>query len=652
LSTNQETLADIDREAFRARYDEAVAEINIARRGLLTTEFYSKTGAAVFSAGYAALSDWNTDTRRMLTLSAPAGAGKTSFSYALMMAVTRNAENDPAAPYGCAYVVDQISKADDAYSELNALLPGKVAVWTTEHDVNCKEFPKLRKRPAAQFDREALRLFPVVIVTHQFYLGPKGHKARNVIRNGLFLLRPRALTIVDERPKEVDTFAVLLSEAQSVREALQETHPEAKEHLDDLLRFMEQFSYAPANGLFRPGMEIAKDALERLAWFNTSHAERIAASAAPKMPGTDRLFAYARALLLGVGFVATDGGERVKFVGYSSKLTVNLSAGTILLDATADIDGISRVVLWQADVEVPQAHYDNLEIIQVPQHTTRRLSEYFKKVTNRRAYADWMEQTIKEHMKPGEKGLVVCKQALFENQNVPTWPQGDPRFDKSDSYTQDYEWDVEGRKVCAIHWGTGIGSNAWQDADVVFLFDEFFIPRSVAVATTQGYREHRVDEGDFANMKTLTSQSPGVEAISEGHRLRWSKQLALRGRARTYDEHGMCGKQRLVVACELRSFMANVGTLFPGAHVRIVGAREKATWSERVIDLLNRCTAGKLLTSELAKELGKPWGKVSFAVLTPEFFRALGSLGWRYVSRKGRGGSYFERARAQVALAA
>jgi hypothetical protein len=151
---------------------------------------------------------------------------------------------------------------------------------------------------------------------------------------------------------------------------------------------MEQFSYAPANGLFRPGMEIVKDVLERLAWFNTSHAERIAASAAPKMPGTDRLFAYARALILGVGFVSTDGSERVKFVGYSSKLTVNLSAGTILLDATADIDGISRVVLWQADVEAPQARYDNLEIIQVPQHTTRRLSEHFKKVTNRRAYAD------------------------------------------------------------------------------------------------------------------------------------------------------------------------------------------------------------------------------------------------------------------------
>jgi len=605
----QEPSAGLDREALRVHYDEAVAEINITRRGLLTTEFYSKTGDAMFSAGYAALSDWNADTRRMLTLSAPAGAGKTSFSYALMMAVTRNAENNPAAPYGCVYVVDQILKADEAYRELNALLPGKVAVWTTEHDVSCKEFPKLKERPAAQFDREMLRIFPVVIVTHQFYLGPKGHKARNVVRNGRFLSRPRALTIVDERPKEVDTFAVSLSEAQSVREALQETHLEAKEHLENLLRFMEQFSYAPANGLFRPGIEIPKDALDGLAWFNTSHAERIATSAAPKMTGTDRLFAYARALALGVGFVATDGSERVKFVGYSSKLTVNLSAGTILLDATADIGGISRVVLWQADVEVPQARYDNLEIIHVPQHTTTRLSEYFKKVTNRRAYADWMEQTIKDHMKPCEKALVVCKQALFENQNVPTWKQGDPRFDKPDSYTRGYEWDVEGRKLCAIHWGTGIGSNGWKDADVVFLFDEFFIPRSVAVATTQGYREHRVDEGDFASMKALTSKSPGVEAISEGHRLRWSKQLALRGRARTYDEHGMCGKERLVVACELRSFMANVGTLFPGANVRIVGARENATWSERVIDLLSRSMAEKVLTSELAKELGKPWGR-------------------------------------------
>ena len=63
----------------------------------------------------------------------------------------------------------------------------------------------------------------------------------------------------------------------------------------------------------------------------------------------------------------------------------------------------------------------------------------------------------------------------------------------------------------------------------------------------QGLREHRADEGDLASMTTLSSKAHGVDIIAEGHRLRWTKQLALRGRARSYDEHGMCGKQRLVV---------------------------------------------------------------------------------------------------------
>ena len=130
---------------------------------------------------------------------------------------------------------------------------------------------------------------------------------------------------------------------------------------------------------FAPALRYRKMLLRASLWFNTSAAERLAASAAPKIPGSDRLFAYARASVLGVGCVATDGSERAKFVGYSSKLTVNLSAGTILLDATADIDGISRVVLWQADVKVPQARYDNLEIVQVPQHTTSRLHESSRK---------------------------------------------------------------------------------------------------------------------------------------------------------------------------------------------------------------------------------------------------------------------------------
>jgi hypothetical protein len=173
-------------------------------------------------------------------------------------------------------------------------MPGKVAVWTTEHDIRNKT-PKIPV--AAQFDRERLRLYPIIIVTHPFYLGPNGSKARNVVRNRVFLPRQRALTIVDERPKEVQTFTVLLSEAQSVREALRQRNPEVNEHIDGLLSFMWSYSCAPANGLFRPGMEITKAVLDDLAWFNTNAAERLAASAGPDIPGLDRLFAFAKALV-------------------------------------------------------------------------------------------------------------------------------------------------------------------------------------------------------------------------------------------------------------------------------------------------------------------------------------------------------------------
>jgi hypothetical protein len=62
-----------------------------------------------------------------------------------------------------------------------------------------------------------LRQYPVLVVTGQFYLGPNGHLAHSVNNRNDF--QKRALTIVDERPEEVTTYEILLSEAQKVREA-------------------------------------------------------------------------------------------------------------------------------------------------------------------------------------------------------------------------------------------------------------------------------------------------------------------------------------------------------------------------------------------------------------------------------------------------
>ena len=228
--------------------------------------------------------------------------------------------------------------------------------------------------------------------------------------------------------------------------------------------------------------------------------------------------------------------------------------------------------------------------------------------------------------------------------------EGDPRFKDQESYTERYEWDIEGRRLCASHYGTGIGSNAWKDADVVFLFDEFFIPRSVAVATVQGLRGQKANEGDLASMKTLNSKAKGVDLIGEGHRLRWTKQLALRGRGRTYDQHGLCGKQRLVISSDLKSFMANAARLFPGANIRTAGVYSRSTQVALLIQILSKADLPiKLTTKDISRlmeaETGKrvPWRTVSSNVLTEDFSRALEAIGWRYVPGKGRAGSHFER---------
>jgi hypothetical protein len=431
-----------------------------------------------------------------------------------------------------------------------------------------------------------------------------------------------------------------------------EARPELKNHLDSLLRLIEAHSYEPSNRLYRPGIELDRKALaEELSWFRTAEAERVVRAC--KITGLDRLFGFAQEFAIGCGYIIKDG-PLVRCLGYRSKLTVNLSAGTVLLDATADVDGVSVVVPWVVHTKVPKARYDNLEIIHVPQHTKKRLNVYFKTAANQRAYVDDMVKIIKDHMAPGELGLVVCKKSLFDAERVPQWPEGDHRFEEPHRYLGEYGWDIEGRKLCATYWGPGVGSNAWRKADVVFLFDEFHIPRRIAAATTQGLRGHRADQGDLASMSTMNSKAEGVDAISDGHRIRYTKQMALRGRGRSYDEHGVCGKQRLVVSCELKGFIANAEMLFPGAKIRIVGDyAEGATLATKVIKVLSDPNLPPVLTTrQIARLLEKPWRSVSTKVLSPDFERAARALGWRYVSVKGRRGSRFERTTPDQAQAA
>jgi hypothetical protein len=214
-----------------------------------------------------------------------------------------------------------------------------------------------------------------------------------------------------------------------------------------------------------------------------------------------------------------------------------------------------------------------------------------------------------------------------------------------DVYLRDYGWELEGRKLCATYWGGfGIGANTWKDADVVFLFDEFHMPRRVTIARAQGLTSSKATEGALRHMKTLNSRSPQVDQLYEGHLLRWTKQMALRGRGRQFDEHGVCGQQKLVCTGDFERLLANAERLFPGASITTVGDTTD-TYAARFIALLSRPELpDSITTSWISDQMGTPWRLWGQHVLKRSNTKAImRALGWRYVPGRGRSGGKLVR---------
>jgi hypothetical protein len=649
------------RDALRKEFEAAVAEL--LERQLtnpnLGRGWYSQIGNSVFDSCCLALEDSrdphahksfpgtpHSKQARMHVISAPIGSGKTSFSVTFVAAMVRLAERNPGVPYGCLFVAEQIARADQIYRDLSVLIPGRVAIWTTDHDASPKsKVPTKVLNPAAKFTKEQLRDFPVAIVTHAFFTGKWSDKARYVSKQGY--MQRRALTVIDERVEGVTVYDVDLATAAEVRQRIKEDAnlaEEIGEPIDALVEFMSKREFAEGMGSLEKrtsDLETWREAERSLSWFTTPQAA-LHAKAHSNDDGFKAVFGFAKALALGYAFINRQHG--VHFVGYETNLVID--PGTVLLDATSDIDGISQLCPWRQHQEVPHARYDNLKIVQVPAHTNKNLAVYLKSAKNRHTYVDWLVALIKEQVAPGQKALVVVKKSLIDNENVPTWPARDKRFETKKLYTEQWGWEIEGRSLCVVHWGTGVGDNTWKDADCVLLCDDFYLPRRTVIATAQGLRNHKATEGALGSMRSHNSKEPAVDVLQEGHILRWSKQMALRGKGREYDEHGICGHQKLIWTGSTKKCLANVAVLFPGAHIKVVQASDiKQTQAEAFLEIMRRTKLPSRLThEEISALLKRPWRELSKHLMRNSYvLRELERLGWTYRPGRGRAGSFFER---------
>jgi hypothetical protein len=118
--------------------------------------------------------------------------------------------------------------------------------------------------------------------------------------------------------------------------------------------------------------------------------------------------------------------------------------------------------------------------------------------------------------------------------------------------------------------------------------------------------------------------------------------MALRGKGRHFDEHGVCGHQKLVCTGDYPRLLANAQHLFPGiTNITRVGDTA-ITYAEKFIALLSRCDLPDIIpTKWLAEQVGTPWRLWGKDVLKRSETQAcLRTLGWHYVPARGpRGGN-------------
>src|SRR6266536_1299825 len=108
-----------------------------------------------------------------------------------------------------------------------------------------------------------------------------------------------------------------------------------------------------------------------------------------------------------------------------------------------------------------------------------------------------------------------------------------------------------------------------------------------------------------------------VDGVWEGHLLRWNKQMALRGRGRVFDEHGICGKQKLVFTGDYERLLLYKDRMFPGS--KLTPFREEtalSSWKTRRRQLVEILSSPKLTnvvtTNEIADLMQvKAWRDVS-----------------------------------------
>lgn len=598
------------------------------------TSFDRAIGNVILRASMLAMDDvqqHRTD-RNFKVVSAPTGSGKSTSAVALAAALY---DLDPQ--FSAAFIVDTGRQCDEVYQLLKELLTDSddVVVWSTYHDIRSNPSKVEQEqgfRPSAQFHPNDMKSARIVVCTHAKWKGEMTKNNDAGVRQ--WRGRPRSLMFVDEHPSLVKLIEKRPSDVLALRDAIYSRQPDHP-WVPVLETITSRMDIAfKASGAAYVAVELVTPE-EGRQFRETTAFELTEFTAGQRDDRAERAAVYeetARFISSAAdGCVFLSRNNPSSFVSY--ELEFRPGPGYVLLDATADLTNMAVLMPGMEDVEVPAVDFSNLEITHVKgPKNFGNIRDTVSTAVTARPYAEWIVRCVLDNTKPGDQVLVVGHQALFDHDYI----------SKAEDPRNPADW--SGRKVSTLHWGAGIGSNRYKHASHVFLFGEFFIPKKVVIGNVLGYRRQRASEADLTGAVAATMSGLYL-GVTEGHLLRWAKQLSCRGNVRNIDGDGKCGRMKLFTSMDFSRLTRHLSLLFPGAAPpRVKSYRDDDASdmrpTERLVELLSS-TDLTVITSDEVERLTSVCSRNIKNYLRSHTVAAVVNLyGWTLVSASeiGRAG--------------
>lgn len=546
-------------------------EQQIQQHGRTMTSTDQQVSKIILDASLKAMQNVQSGIRKPLVQAVPLGTGlgKSSSAYALIAAFYKADPNFTAA-----YVVPSIKMGIEAQEGIEELLgEGSTTLWTSLHkhkgvDTD-RAFERLGFVPTRLVDKLHLMMERIVIVTHE--------ELKHALKSGgnegtlKYICKPRSIVFIDEHPE-------LLREVRATPEAVQALHDQLVQHdpkhvwlpvLTAAVSVMS--STADADGQsYAPVVLMSAEAAFKLEyspvlplWDMTdlNASDEVRRGQQDKL---EQVVEFISAAAQGRAFYSRIDCQ---FTAYSLNLGTDYP-GFVLLDATSELAGLVTLNPDVSTVPVVHVDYERLQARSMEMPSSfRNFKEVLKSAPKGREYGKYIRESVLANTEAGDDVLVIVHKDVLSLELIGA-PSEDPE--------QPRDW--EGRKVNTQNWGAGVGSNKFRAKTHVFMFGDFYLPRTATIAQTHGWSQKPLStEGLKAaegHRRFGDTYAPGglYRQVHDGHALRWLKQLAMRGTARCVDAEGKCKAMKLFLTMELRMLVPSMPALFPNAPMPVPAA--------------------------------------------------------------------------------